>query len=111
MVKEVYLDYDDVTVERILGDIELFKAICPYLKYQIYKSRPDKENYHLKIYNIDIPMHMVLSLMQRTQCDPAYIALVAHKLEFFIRTSSKYEKIKGTIKPEFIPAPELIQEG
>jgi len=119
MTKELYLDYDDVSVETIEGDIELFRAICPFLKYQIYNSRPDildldkpdKGHYHVKIYNIDIPMHIVLSLMQRTQCDPAYIALVKHKLEFFIRNSSRYEKIRGTIEPYFTPPPVLIKEG
>lgn len=106
MVKEIYVDMDDTTLERIMSDIDLFRGVRPSLKYKIYKSSPDKNNYHLAIYNIDIPFHVAIDLLRRTCVDLSYLALVQHKREFFRRNSFRY-----TSDGEVTPPPVLIQEG
>jgi hypothetical protein len=106
MVKEVYGDYDNVSIDTILSDIDLFRSICPYLKYKIFRSTPEKERYHLVIYNINMPLHIALDIMKRTSIDPSYVALIAFKREFYIRASSKYQNDGPTV-----PAPELVKEG
>lgn len=106
MVKEIYCDYDDKSPNVILSDIDLFRSVCPHLKYKIFRSTPGTERYHLMLYNLDMPMHVALEIMRRTQTDPKYIALVQFKREFFMRNSTRYES-DGTVTPP----PVLIMEG
>jgi hypothetical protein len=108
-VKELYLDYDDVDLDVILDDIAFFRQFQPPLKFKIFHSTPRTKRYHLKIININMPFNIAMEMIMRSHADPSYIALVKFKREFFIRSSSKYEKDDDGLT--VTPAPTLVKEG
>jgi len=107
MVKEIYTDYDSVIIANIEHDIKRMRLYCPSLKFQIFKSSPDKNNYHLRVFNINVPFAIAMEMLAAsTYADPSYIALVKFKGTFFIRTSTRIES-DGKVTPP----PVLILEG